>query len=255
MVTQNDQADQAAPAEEQAQEAQAVQEAPQEEAVDWKVRAEEAEQKAQKLEQDLKTQQGRDRRSEEWRTQLTTIGDRLTAMEQSNSAVIRAFSSGDTERLPQELSTIQQRAAQTAANRSYEERYAQLATELRDAAEGVYDLYNAPELEQERADWVQANKQKDIAGLHEVLRRVDLKVRSTERDQFKQTEEQIREEERTAAKKRLEEAGIYDLDTGPAAGGAGLSDMDFLAAWGADPDRYKSKEDRERADKILKNLR
>jgi hypothetical protein len=68
-------------------------------------------------------------------------------------------------------------------------------------------------------------------------------------------EQRIREEERAAARNRLEAAGIYDLDTGPSGGGSGLADMDFLNAYGSNPDRYNSKEDRARADNILKNLR
>ena len=88
------------------------------EEVDWKVRAEEAEGKLKKVENDLHSQQGRDRTRDEWQHQLADIGDRIGAMEAANQAVIRAFSTGDTDALPSELSTITARQNQTAAARS-----------------------------------------------------------------------------------------------------------------------------------------
>jgi len=47
------------------------------EEVDWKVRAEEAEGKLKKVENDLHSQQGRDRTRDEWQHQLADIGDRI----------------------------------------------------------------------------------------------------------------------------------------------------------------------------------
>ena len=97
------------------------------EEVDWQARAEEAEGKLKKAEHDLNSRQGRDRTRDEWQNQLADIGDRIGAMEAANQAVIRAFSTGDTDTLPSELSTITARQSQTAAARSYEARYAALS--------------------------------------------------------------------------------------------------------------------------------
>ena len=230
------------------------------EEVDWKVRAEEAEDKLKKAEHDLNSRQGRDRTREDWQLQLADIGDRIGAMEAANQAVIRAFSTGDTDTLPSELSTITARQNQTAAARSYEARYAALSEELREAVQDgegnqVLDLYESTELEEVRQEWVNAHKAKDPAALATAIGKTHRIARQAERNGGSSSEQRIREEERAAARTRLEAAGIYDLDTGPSGAGAGLEDMDFLNAYGSDPGRYSSKEDRERADRILKNLR
>jgi len=228
--------------------------------VDWKARAEQAEVQLQKAQHDLQSQQGRDRTRNEWQRQLTDIGDRIGAMEAANQAVIRAFSTGDTETLPSELSTITAKQNQTAAARTYEDRYAALSEDLHEAVEDgngnpVLDLFKAEELEEVRQEWVAANKAKDFAGLASAISKAHRITRQAERNGGSSAEQRIREEERAIARTRLEAAGIYDLDTGPTGGGAGLADMDFLNAYGSDPDRYNTKEDRARADKILKNLR
>ena len=68
--------------------------------VDWKTQAE-------RLEQQLKTEQGRNRKRDDTDTAILGIGDRMVAMEQSNAALIKALAEGDTENLPQQLTQIQ----------------------------------------------------------------------------------------------------------------------------------------------------
>ena len=199
------------------------------EEVDWKARAEAAEDNLKKVENDLKSQQGRNRRTDEVQHQLASIGDRLSTIESANQAVLRAFSSGDTDALPTELSTIQAKAQQTSANRSYEARYADLSEELREAVQDgegnpILDLYEAPELESIRQEWVTAHRNKDTAALASALAKAHRVARAAERTTGRSSEQQIRTEEREAAKARLEEAGVFDLDTGPSAAGGGLSD-------------------------------
>ena len=199
------------------------------EEVDWQVRAEAAEAANKKLENELKSQQGRNRRTDDVQHQLSSIGDRLSTIESANQAVLRAFSSGDTDDLPNELSTIQAQARQTSANRSYEARYADLSEELREAVQDdegnpILDLYEAPELESIRQEWVTAHRNKDTGALATALAKAHRVARSVERTTGRSSEQQIRTEEREAAKARLEEAGIFDLDTGPSAAGGGRSD-------------------------------
>tara|TARA_R100000306_G_scaffold59249_1_gene58113 strand:+ start:222 stop:992 length:771 start_codon:yes stop_codon:yes gene_type:complete len=229
------------------------------EEVDWQSRAEAAEANLKKVENDLNSQRGRNRQTGETQQQLTAISDRLTAMESANQAVLRAFSSGDTDALPNELSAIQAQAAQTSATRSFENRYAEMTEQLQGAVRDedggpILDLYEAPELEQVRQEWMKHYKAKNVAGLASVITDATRITTKAERSNSRDTVESVRNEERAAARKLLEQAGIYDLDTGPDGGGAGLSDMDFLAAWGNDPGKYNSKEDSERATRILKNL-
>ena len=183
--------------------------------VDWKAQAE-------RLEQQLKTEQGRSRKREETDA---ILGDRLTSIEQSNAALITALAAGDTENLPNQLGQIQAQQRNTARGRNYTTQYASLTDQLRDVIDGTgLDLYESPELEPVRQAWVEANKTRSLQGLYSSLVDAHNVVRQHERTKAQSDTERVREEERKSANARLEEAGIYDLDTGPARGGTGTQD-------------------------------
>ena len=183
--------------------------------VDWKAQAE-------RLEQQLKTEQGRNRKREETDA---VLGDRLTSIEQSNAALITALAAGDTENLPAQLGNIQAQQRNTARGRNYQTQYNSLTDQLKGAIDGTgLDLYDSPELETVRQAWVNANKNRSLQGLYSSLVDAHNIVRQHERTQAQSDTERVREEERKAANLRLEEAGIYDLDTGPARGGTGSQD-------------------------------
>lgn len=183
--------------------------------VDWKAQAE-------RLEQQLKTEQGRNRKREETDALL---GDRLAAIEQSNAALITALAAGDTETLPQQLGQIQAQQRNTARGRNYQTQYASLTEQLKEVVDGTgLDLYESPELEGVRQAWVEANKGRSLQRLYSTLVDAHNIVRQVERGKAQSETERVREEERKAANLRLEEAGIYDLDTGPARGGTGGQD-------------------------------
>ena len=195
--------------------AEAEPEATTEPAVDWQAQAE-------RLEQQLKTEQGRNRKREETDALL---GDRLAAIEQSNAALITALAAGDTENLPTQLGAIQAQQRTTARGRNYQTQYTSLTDQLKEAVDGTgLDLYESPELEGVRQAWVEANKNRSLQGLYSSLVDAHNVVRQHERTKAQGDTERIREEERKAANSRLEEAGIYDLDTGPARGGTGGQD-------------------------------
>ena len=196
--------------------------------VDWKAQAE-------RLEQQLKTEQGRNRKRDDTDTAILGIGDRMAAMEQSNAALVKALAEGDTESLPQQLSQIQAQSQNAQRGRTYQGRYEALTEQLMGAVQDtdgnqILDLHTAPELEDVRQSWVEAHKNKSMAGLYSALVRAHEVVRQTERSRANQMTDSVRDEERKAATQRLEEAGIYDLDTGPtsAGGGAGQDDWTWF---------------------------
>jgi len=193
--------------------------------VDWKTQAE-------RLEQQLKTEQGRNRKRDDTDTAILGIGDRMVAMEQSNAALIKALAEGDTENLPQQLTQIQAQSQNNQRGRTYQSRYEALTEQLRGAMHDVdgneiLSLYEAPELEDVRQTWVEAHKNKSMAGLYSTLVRAHEVVRKAERSKAAQATDNVRDEERKAATQRLEEAGIYDLDTGPTSAGGGASQDDW----------------------------
>ena len=68
-----------------------VQEAEAEPEVDWKARFDDNQATLDKLEQQLKTEQGRNKKRDDTDSAVFGIGDRLAAMEQSNAALIKAL--------------------------------------------------------------------------------------------------------------------------------------------------------------------
>ena len=213
--------------------------------VDWKAQAE-------RLEQQLKTEQGRSRKREDTDA---VLGDRLTSIEQSNAALITALAAGDTENLPTQLGNIQAQQRNTARGRNYQTQYTSLTDQLKEAIDGTgLDLYESPELENVRQAWVDANKNRSLQGLYSSLLDAHNIVRQYDRTKAQSDTERVRAEERKAANLRLEEAGIYDLDTGPARGGIGTGSQDdwtwFAQTYGKMEN--PSPEDHARANKINK---
>ena len=216
-----------------------VQEAEAEPEVDWKAKFDENQATLDKLEQQLKTEQGRNKKRDDTDSAVLGIGDRLSAMEQSNAALIKALADGDTERLPQQLGQIQAQSQNTQRGRAYQNQYRVLTEQLREATQDengneILSLYDAPELEEVRQAWVDANKNRSVSALYNTLVRTHEVIRQAERGKASERAESVRQEERTSAKQRLEEAGIYDLDTGPASGGGGatLDDETWFREYG-----------------------
>jgi len=208
-----------------------VQEAEAEPEVDWKARFDENEATLGKLEQQLKTEQGRNKKRDDTDSAVLGIGDRLAAMEQSNAALIKALAEGDTDNLPQQLDQIQAQSQNTQRGRAYQNQYRVLTEQLRAATQDesgndILSLYEAPELEEVRQSWVDANNKRSVSALYNTLVRTHEVIRQAERGKASEKAETVRQEERTSAKQRLEEAGIYDLDTGAASAGGGATKDD-----------------------------
>ena len=178
-------------------------------------------------------------------------------MEQSNAALIKALADGNTESLPQQLGQIQAQSQNTQRGRAYDNQYRVLTEQLREAVQDgngndILDLYSAPELEEVRQSWVEANKSRSVSSLYNTLVRAHEVIRQAERGKASEQAEAVRQEERNTAKQRLEEAGIYDLDTGPASagGGATLDDETWFREYGKMDN--PSPEDHARARRINK---
>jgi len=227
--------------------------------VDWQTKATEAEERAERAENNLRAERGRATKQVERDNSLFELADRMGAMEQSNMALVRALSSGETEQLPDQLAQIQNASTGRSAARSYEGRYTTLADELQsivhdDDGNEIVSLFESPELEQVRQLWLASHNKQDIAGLYDALNQAQRVVRRIERTRSQDEVSAIRDQERAAAKRQLEEAGVYDMDTGAAASGAGVQDDDFLTSYARNPERHNTPEDHLRARRLLANL-
>ena len=227
--------------------------------IDWQTKAQELEKQVERAENNLRAERGRATKQTERDNSLFDLSDRLGAMEQSNMALIRALNSGDTDELPNQLTQIQNASTGRSAARSYEGRYNALAEELQgivhdDDGNDIVSLFEAPELEQVRQLWLASHNKQDIAGLYDALNQAQRVVRRIERTRTQDELSAIRDQERAAAKRQLDEAGVYDMDTGVAASGAGVQDDDFLTSYARNPERHNTPEDHLRARRLLANL-
>jgi len=227
--------------------------------IDWQAKVQELEKQVERAENNLRAERGRATKQAERDNSLFDLADRMGAMEQSNMALIRALNSGDTEALPERLTEIQNASTGRSAARSYQGRYNALAEELTnivhdDDGNEIVSLFEAPELEEVRQLWLASHNKQDIAGLYDAMNQAQRVVRRIERTRSQDEVSAIRDQERAAAKRQLEEAGVYDMDTGAAASGAGVQDDDFLTSYARNPERHSTPEDHLRARRLLANL-
>lgn len=197
-----------------------------EEEVDWQAKAVEAEGRASKLESDLRSMQGRRSRQVDQDAVLHGLGDRLDAMEKSNSALVNALASGNTDDLPGELTQIQQQATQGRTEVAFQTGYQALWDELQETVKGddgtsVLDPQTAPEFAAVRTRWNERTQARDLGGLAVLLSEANKIVRSTERVAHKKALDDEKKARKAERKKTLDDVGALDTDTGPGAGGAG----------------------------------
>ena len=80
---------------------------PQEEAIDWEARAKAAEEKATKAENDLKAQRGRRNRQQEQSDLVLQLSNQQRITDRKLDALMQAMGTGDTDTLPEQLTSIQ----------------------------------------------------------------------------------------------------------------------------------------------------
>ena len=192
--------------------------------VDWKARAELAEQTLGKERNDKRSQDVNKLKQQERDDLTLEIRDRLAANEKSTDALLRALGTGDTENLPDEIEKIRAESRETLTRSSYQTRHDALAYELADsvkdeAGNSILDLQTAPELEPMRTEWVRARDAQDIVGLTRALSMAHKAVLTKERALSKVAVEDEKKRTKDARRKALEEVEAHDLDVGTGTGG------------------------------------
>ena len=240
----------------------APQEESQEETVDWQVKAQEyqeakeaLEAQLSKVQNDLRAQSGRRNRQQELENLVLQTNNQTRLLDRKLEALIKATSSGDVDNLPEQLTTIHNDQATLEATSAYQTTWSELSNELvelvqDDDGNSILDLQQAPELEDVREIWTAAHRNQDARGLQRAMNEAITVVRRVERQRLKETTEEIK----TAAKEEAVDAGAFDLDTGEAAGGSGLSDARWLREVYGNPDFSPTPDDNRRAKKILDAL-
>ena len=189
-----------------------------------------------KLQNDLRAEQGRRRTRDNTESLLQGIADRLEVQERTNSALIRAMASGETEALETEAQTIRDEFESNRGARSVEKVSQSLSNDIQNAVKGS-DGTTLIELSDPRLSgalqlWQAGNERQDVASWTAAYAEVQRVVREVEREQ---AQGQVKAAE-AAGQERVQQAlrdnGVTDLSTGRPAGGAPQNDADTWAAYG-----------------------
>jgi hypothetical protein len=195
---------------------QGTPEAAETEPVDYKVKYEQEIQRGDKLANDLKAQQTARGKQAERDGLLQSMSDSLEASVASNQAIIKAFTTGDTEDLPEELNRIQEKPKQDQAQRESDKISTSLFESFKEAAFGadgtpVGDVLKDPEYAEARTIFTKALEAGDVAESQRGIAAVGVIRRQVERERTQKAAAET--------KKKLELAGVNDLDIGAGAGG------------------------------------
>lgn len=150
-----------------------------------------------KLQNDLRSQQiGVMRQTERdaLLREVPGIRDEVVILRRTNSALLRALGSGETEALPKELERIEGEAETERGRRSFDERAGRLSAEVQQAIQGedgkpLFDLVTVPELAEARALWQRGISERDLGALSEATSDVHREVLRFERQRAKEGRE------------------------------------------------------------------
>ena len=220
---------------------------PQDEVVDWEKRAKEAEGKADKAENDLKAQRGRRNRQQEQNDLVLQLSNQQRMTDRKLDALMQAMGTGDTDTLPEQLTSIQSDQANLNATTVYTNTWTSLSEDLvslvqDEQGNDLIDLQTSPELAEVRNLWTDAHNRRDVRGLQAAVTEAQKVMRQVERGT------------RTAAPATSEDSGAFDLDTGPAAGGSGMSDQRWLDTVYGSEEYTPTSADHKKAKSILDRI-
>ena len=223
---------------------------PQEEVVDWELRAKAAEDKVSKAENDLKAQRGRRNRQQEQSDLVLQLSNQQRITDRKLDALMQAMGTGDTDTLPEQLTSIQGEQASLNATAAYTNTWTSLSEDLvslvqDEQGSDLIDLQTSPELAEVRTMWTDAHNRRDTRGLQAAVAEAEKVMRLVERGKRSAT---------PAGPATAEDSGAFDLDTGPAAGGSGMSDQRWLDTVYGSEDYTPTSADHKKAKSILDRI-
>lgn len=216
---------------------------PDETEVDYKAKFEAAEKEITKLNLDRKAENtGRQRASDRDAARdakLDNLVDTVSAMQDSQSVLIKALNSGETDGLPAELDTIAQESrSRTAVSRIRLQAQGLLdaLTDVGKDADGnvVVNVQQDERFAPVRDDWNRISGDADmepsekLAQLHGVVTRANVIMRGIDRELNVKAVEEARNAGELGRKKALEDANVLDIDSGGRTGAADGSVQELI---------------------------
>ena len=214
----------------------------------------------QKLEGDLRAEKGRGSRGRQTRQNdlenlMLGTNNEVRMIGRRVDALMQAIGTGDTDRLPDELSQIQNQAMQTQVELEYQQFWQTESDALRSAmmdANGnpLLDLQSAPELARVREEWTDAHNRRDRAG----LARARAEAQEISRQAERAVNGNARQEGRVEGRESVVNSGAFELDTGPSAAGGGMGDERWFREVYGNSSYSPTPADHKRAKDILDNM-
>ena len=193
-------------------------------AVDPETRVAELEAQVAKLQNDLRSKDGQRRKESDRDAELTGFKDELSAMRKVLAVTMESIQRGDTEGFQEQISRINQEAAEGQATRDWNSRYdkeqARLISTVQDEDGNL--LISEDDAQTIQAKWNaawQKAQQGNYDDVYDTQIEAQRMVNQEERRRAEAEKKALRDEAKTAGKKALEKAGIADLDTGAAIAG------------------------------------
>mgnify|MGYP001589929596 CR=1 FL=1 len=180
-----------------------------------------------KLENDLRSRDGQRRKQGETDAILEDIRLEQRAQRKVTSALMDAIAKGETDGLTPKLTAIEQEVDQSRQNQQRKARYDALVSQLSAVITGDDDslLLSENQATELQKAWTEAGKKGmntgDFSELHDLVIEASKMTLKNEREKAKKETSRIKDDAKAETKKRLEKAGIHDLDTGASAGAGG----------------------------------
>ena len=181
-----------------------------------------------KLQNDLKSRDGQRRKQAEDQNLLLDMQDEIKGQRKLVALYLDSLQTGDTDGLAEKRVAMEQESSAGQVSRRFQARYETATQKLLSAVND--DDGNLSLTEEQsvavQASWKAAGEEAfrtgDFSGLNDVIVDAAKTVTRNVREAKAQEENRIKEEAKATTKKRLEKAGVNDLDTGPSAGGGGV---------------------------------
>lgn len=208
---------------------------------DWKAKYEATETARAKVENDLKALRGLRTTEAQREERMDAILDRVDAIDKQQSALIKALGNNTTEELPAEVARLQATSQQGQAARRFAGQYKSLYDDFivvgqDDEGNVVLDVEKAPELEEARRTFAAGYNRTDIDNADRLvmfakaISQGQLATKKALRARGVVEAKKVKDEAQASVKKRLDDAGVLDLDTGREAGGGGAGAKTWAAA-------------------------
>jgi hypothetical protein len=195
--------------------------------VDWKARAEAAESNSRKLENDLKSEQGRRTRDQV----LTELVENFGGMQAQLTAIANRTASGETDYLPADFAEIDQKKAVATATRNWQGNYEEAERNLADAIMDDEDkvILDKEAIARLSTQWQEAQKNGDVPGLYRVIGQAGKEARLAERQKAQANVTEVEETAKAAKKVSDTKHGNHDLAIGtPSGAGSGLKSREQI---------------------------